>query len=105
MLELGRPEGALEILTSAISRHPESAILRVLQSRALLQTGRPAEAATAADAAVALDPKLADAHYQRAVVALARKDGAAAIGDLVEATALDPCHVQARKALAMLRYA
>ena len=105
MLELGRPQGALEILGGAISRHPESAILRVLQSRALLQTGKPSEAATAADAAVKLDPKLADAYYQRAVVALGRKDGTAAIDDLVAATRLDARHVQARKALAMLRYA
>ena len=108
LLELGRPRAALDLLAGEVGRFPqgaEGARLRVLQSRALLQVGEIADAARVADQAVALDARLADAFYQRAVVALARKDGLAAIDDLVKAASLDARHLEARKALAMLRHA
>ncbi len=108
LLELGRARAAVDLLAGELARHPtgaEGARLRLLYSRALMQVGRIADAARFADEAVGLDPKLADARYQRAVVALARKDGPAAIDDLVAATGLDARHLEARKALAMLRHA
>ena len=108
LLELGRPRAALDLLAGEVGRFPqgaEGARLRVLQSRALLQVGEIADAARVADQAVALDARLPDAFYQRAVVALARKDGLAAIDDLVKAASLDARHLEARKALAMLRHA
>ncbi len=105
LLELGRPEAAADLIASELDRAPQSARLRVLHSRALLQVGRIDDAARAADDAVERDGKLADAFYQRAVVALARRDGLSAIDDLVTATALDARHLEARKALAMLRHA
>jgi tetratricopeptide (TPR) repeat protein len=108
LLELGRAQAAIDLLAGELERFAQGASgarLRVLQSRALLQVGRIADAARAADEAVARDAQLADAYYQRAVVALARKDGLAAIDDLVTATALDARHLEARKALAMLRHA
>ncbi len=105
LLELGRPQAAADLVAQELERHPESGRLRVLQSRALLQLGRVDEAAQVANDAVARDAGMADAFYQRAVVALARKDGLAAIDDLVVATGLDARHIEARKALAMLRHA
>lgn len=108
LLELGRAQAAVDLLAGELARHPsgaEGARLRVLYSRALMQVGRIADAGRFADEAVALDPKLADAFYQRAVMALARQDGPAAIDDLVAATTLDARHLEARKALAMLRHA
>ena len=108
LLELGRARAAVDLLAGELERHPtgsEGARLRVLYSRALMQVGRIADAARFANEAVALDPKLADAFYQRAVVALARQDGLAAIEDLVTAATLDARHIEARKALAMLRHA
>ncbi len=105
LLELGRPQAALDLLGDEQARHPESAVLRVLASRAFLQLGRIDDAERASTEAVRLDGRLADAFYQRAVVAMARRDGGAAIEDLERAAALDARHVEARKALAMLRYA
>ena len=105
LLELGRPQAAADLVARELDRHPYSARLLVLQSRALLQLGRLDDAARAASDAVTRAPKLADAFYQRAVVALARRDGLAAIDDLVLAVRLDPRHLEARKALAMLRHA
>ena len=108
LLELGRAPAAIELLAGELERYPtgaQGARLRVLLSRALLQVGRIDDAARGADEAVALDANLADAFYQRAVVALARKNGLAAIDDLVTAVALDARHLEARKALAMLRHA
>jgi len=111
LLELGRPQAAADLLAGELERlrqgtaGGEDARLRVLLSRALLQVGRIDDAARAADEAVQRGGRLADAFYQRAVVALARRDGPAAIDDLVTATALDARHLEARKALAMLRHA
>ncbi len=108
LLELGRAPAAIELLAGELERYPkgaEGARLRVLLSRALLQVGRIVDAARVADEAVALDAGLADAFYQRAVVALARRDGPSAIPDLIAATTLDARHLEARKALAMLRHA
>ncbi|MGE0640271.1 MAG: sulfatase-like hydrolase/transferase [Thermoanaerobaculia bacterium] len=105
LLELDRLDAAITLAAEELVRHPESAILRVLLSRALLQSGRIDEAARAADEAIARAPDLADARYQRAVVAMARRDGGAAIPDLERAIALDGRHLQARKALAVLRFA
>ena len=105
LLELGRPQASLDLVTGELARHPESALLQVIASRALLQLGRLDEAGRAADGAIERAPQLADGHYQRAVVALARRDAAAAIADLERAAALDPRHLEARKALAMLRFA
>lgn len=105
LLELGRPQAAADLVAGEIDRHAESARLRVLLSRALLQLGRIDDAEKAAEEAVARDGKLADAYYQRAVVLLARRDGLAAIGDLAIACDLDARHLEARKALAMLRHA
>ena len=105
LLELGRPQAAADLVAPELGRHPESGRLRVLLSRALLQLGRIEEAARLADEAVARDSGMADAFYQRAVVALSQKDGIAAIDDLVTATDLDARHLEARKALAMLRHA
>jgi arylsulfatase A-like enzyme/Flp pilus assembly protein TadD len=105
LLELGRPQAAYDLVKPELARHPESAVLSVLASRALAQLGRLDEAGRAADEAIRRDGKLADGYYQRAVVALSRQDGAAAIPDLEQAVALDAKHVEARKALAMVRYA
>ncbi len=108
LLELGRAQAAVDLLAGELGRFRQGAggaRLRVLQSRALLQVGKVADAARLADEAVDLDAGLADAFYQRAVVALARKDGLAAIDDMVHATKLDARHLEARKALAMLRHA
>ncbi|MEO8276088.1 MAG: sulfatase-like hydrolase/transferase [Thermoanaerobaculia bacterium] len=105
LLELGRPQAAADLVVQELTRHPDSGRLRVLQSRALLQLGRISEAARVADEAVAKDSGMADAFYQRAVVSISRKDGLAAIDDLVIATRLDAKHIEARKALAMLRHA
>ncbi|MEO8198758.1 MAG: sulfatase-like hydrolase/transferase, partial [Thermoanaerobaculia bacterium] len=108
LLELGRPQAAADLVAGELDRHGSGAggaRLRVLLSRALLQLGKIDDAARVAAEAVAADGKLADGYYQRAVVALARQDGLAAIDDLVAATALDARHLEARKALAMLRHA
>ena len=67
--------------------------------------GRLEKLARRADEAVEIDGGLADAYYQRAVVALARQNGLQALDDLVVAIGLDARHLQARKALAMLRHA
>ena len=108
LLELGRPQAAADLVAQEIARRPTgsgSARLRVLASRSLLQLGRIDEAARRADEAVEIDGRLADAYYQRAVVELARQNGLQALDDLVVATDLDARHLQARKALAMLRHA
>ena len=105
LLEMGRSEAALEMLEVEMARHPQVAILPVLASRALLQLGQVDAARVAADRAITLDPTLGDAFYQRGVVAIAQRDGAAALPDLIQAAALDRRHLGARKALAMLRYA
>ncbi len=104
LLELGRPEAALELLNGELARNPDSAGLQVLASRALLQLGRMAEAEQAADAAVGRDQGMADAWYQRAVVAIARRDAVRAQEDLERAAGLDARNVEARKALAMLHF-
>ena len=108
LLELGRPQAAADLVAQELERRPTgsgSARLRVLASRALLQLGRLEDAARRADEAVEIDGGLADAYYQRAVVALSRQNGRQAMDDLVVAIGLDARHLQARKALAMLRHA
>jgi arylsulfatase A-like enzyme/Flp pilus assembly protein TadD len=105
LLELGRPQAAHDLLQGELARHPENARIRVLLSRALLQIGKVDAARGMADEAIARDAALADGYYQRAVTALARRDGDAALVDLERAAALEPRHVEARKALAMLCFA
>lgn len=108
LLELGRPQAAADLVAQELERRPAgsgNARLHVLASRSLLQLGRIDDAARHADAAVEVDGRLADAYYQRAVVALARRNGLPAMDDLVVAVGLDARHLQARKALAMLRHA
>ena len=105
LLELGRPQAAPDLARDELDRHPENA-----------RPARPALARPAADRAGRGSGagrrrrrgdrrQLADAFYQRAVVALARRDSLAAIGDLERAATLDGRHLEARKALAMLRHA
>lgn len=68
--DTGQWEQALAAAASAVSRFPLDPHLRYLHAVALLEGGRPAEAAAAADAAVYLRPDLAVAHLARARAAL-----------------------------------
>lgn len=107
LIDLGRTREALELVRRALAGRPASAGLAdliVVESRALLVLGRAPEARAAADAAVAADPELADARYQRAFVALALGDPRPAENDLRAALELEPRHLQALKALAVLRF-
>ncbi len=104
LLESGDADAALAMIAREAARFPTSAMLAVLASRAHLQRGELDRAADRAQQGVLLGPEVGDAYYQRAVVALARQDAAAALPDLLRAAEIDPRHIGARKALAMLRY-
>ena len=102
LLGLERPQEALEILRAELVRNPDYLHARLLESRALLVLGRPDEALAAAERAVERAPGDADAVYQRGVVAMARRDLAAAERDLRQAIALAPAHTAAMSDLAVL---
>jgi len=104
LLDLGRGQQALELVERELAKHPGSADLRVVESRALLVLGRAPEALAAADAAVRADPRMADALYQRAVAALTIGDAQRTEADLRAALELEPRHLQATKMLAVLRF-
>ncbi|MEO8197537.1 MAG: sulfatase-like hydrolase/transferase, partial [Thermoanaerobaculia bacterium] len=104
LLDLGRVEQALDLVRRELRRFPQSADLRVVESRALLVLGRADEALVAANAAVAADARLADARYQRAVVELTLGRGEPTEADLRAALVIEPRHLQATKMLATLRF-
>lgn len=76
--DAGDLAGALDAAVDAIARFPLHTELRFLQGVVLLESGRPAEAATSARAALYLDPGLVMAHLAlaRAEVALGHRDAA-----------------------------
>jgi tetratricopeptide (TPR) repeat protein len=105
MLQLKRPKTALEFVRSDLAQNRESAALRVVESRALLELGQIGEARAAAERALTLDPQSADAHYQRGVVAMTERQAEPAVDAFERAIALDPNHIAAKKALATVEYA
>ena len=80
--------GALLAASAAIAAFPTSPELRFLHAVALLEAGRPAEAAEAARAAVYLDPTLAVAHLVLGRAEAARENRANARRSFRNAAAL-----------------
>lgn len=62
MIKAGRIKEALESISAAVSAHPEDAGLRLHRGRILFQVGQYAEAASAFEEALRLDPYYTDAH-------------------------------------------
>ena len=81
---------------------PEEIRLRLLESLACLHAGRFDEAAAAAEAAVAQQPKNADAHDQRGSAAIGVRSFDAAERDFRRALELAPDHTAAMSDLALL---
>ena len=107
LLELGRAPAAVDLLAGELERRPTASRgcpAARAASRALVQVGRIADAARPPTRRSAPRPKLADATTS-ALSSRWRADGPAAIPDLEPAAALDAEHLEARKALAMLRHA
>ena len=102
LLEEGRHDDALAELRAEIELAPDDVRPRLLESRALLLAGRPAEALEQAEALVAGFPELPDAYYQRGTAHLAMNQRAPAEADFRQALVLAPDHVPAMSDLAVL---
>jgi tetratricopeptide (TPR) repeat protein len=83
------PDEALRLLERATRARPGAASLHDLRGRTLLALGRNAEATSAFEAALSLDPSHARALAGLGVLAYARGDAAAALGYLERASTAD----------------
>jgi DNA-binding response OmpR family regulator len=72
------------------------------QGRELFAAGRPAEAAEALAAAVRVDPRSSDAHFQLGRALRATGDGFGAMTSFERAVELKPAHLSALRALAVI---
>lgn len=65
LIDVGRYEAALDVLTRLAATDPTDATTHVLRAACLVDLERPGEALEAASAALASDPTRADAHFLR----------------------------------------
>ena len=83
------PEAASRHFAAAVEQHPTSPELKLWHAQAEAAAGRPEEAVALASAALALDPNLVEARYNRACWRVATGDLEGAAADIREAL-LDP---------------
>jgi transitional endoplasmic reticulum ATPase len=97
-LATGKHSAAFVVVEELLDQHPDHAPAHRLHARLLLVTGQPAEARTAYDHAIGLDPSLADADLDQALTtALPAPRVPAAIGSSYAApAAADALNVQAQ---------
>ncbi|MEZ4380597.1 MAG: tetratricopeptide repeat protein [Nannocystaceae bacterium] len=98
----GDYEAALTTFAAVVDGAPASAPLRAEYGHWLRRAGRHDEAAAALERALALDPGSAQAHLDRAHLALARGDREAALQGFAEALRLRPLHTSTRIAYGRL---
>ncbi len=103
LLDLRRPEEALELLRKRAETDPAEPRLRLLEAQTLLLLGRLDEAWGTADRLLRSAPDYADAHYLRGSIDIGRQRFAKAEEDLRQALELAPEHTGALADLAMLR--
>ncbi|MBX7167805.1 MAG: tetratricopeptide repeat protein [Pirellulales bacterium] len=99
-----RHQEAIDCFRRSIETANWLAESHALLAMSLAITGRPTEAMTAADAALALKPRLATAHYVRGNVLLERGDLAGAENALLAAVESDPQHAPSWCDLAWVLY-
>jgi tetratricopeptide (TPR) repeat protein len=96
----GRHEDAVRACEAVIAAQPDSAQARHLCARALMALQRPAEALPLLQAAVDIDPGLADAHGDLARIRLEAGDHEAAEKHARDAVAAHPAEARFREVLA-----
>ena len=96
LLDLDRPEAALEAATRGLATAPQRPELHVVRALALLALTRLPEARQSAQAAVAAGPDLPGAHLTMGRVFLAERNLPWALYAFGQAAALDPHDLQAR---------
>lgn len=101
--QLGKTEGAAELLRQAAELEPGNAGLQAELGELYRRLGRLDEAAEACRRAVALGPGLVEGHYNLGVVLQQRREMAAAAGCYERVMALDPGHASAVYNLANIR--
>jgi tetratricopeptide (TPR) repeat protein len=88
---------ALQDLEALLQQHPDSAPVHVGMARALMATRKPVEARAELDKALALEPNLAEAHFQLGYLQhVLNGDAAAALAPYRKAVELDPANVEYR---------
>lgn len=92
--DLGRPRDALRAIEDARAIDPDSADVSLVEVPIRVRARQFAEAAAAADRALARAPNLAEAHYLRASVAHAQSQLAAALAGYTQALRLQPDHLE-----------
>ena len=100
------PEAASKHFSAAVEQHPTSPELKLWHAQAEAAAGRPEEAVALASAALALDPNLVEARYNRACWRVATGDLEGAAADIQEAlldARVDPITTATDPELAPLR--
>jgi putative PEP-CTERM system TPR-repeat lipoprotein len=98
----GRRDQAYQTIDEALQREPKNKVVILIKARLLLADGKPDEALPIVEAAIAVDPRWAPAHYTLGSIHVARRDYKRAENAFSQVLRLNPRAVAAQLQLSQL---